>query len=170
MKHLVELTNITEAELPQIYCDMDMVLCDFIGGYEKLTGKDFAKTDKDERWDAIKAKKDFWATLDWIPGSQRMWKLINKYQANILSAYSNRDGNSRPGKKKWLSRNAQPTGKVYLVMRSDKQKYATTDGKPNILIDDYIKNIKEWEAKGGIGIHHLSPTQTIAQLKRYGFR
>ena len=45
MKHLVELTNITEAGLPQIYCDMDMVLCDFIGGYEKLTGKDFAKTD-----------------------------------------------------------------------------------------------------------------------------
>jgi hypothetical protein len=55
-------------------------------------------------------------------------------------------------------------------MRADKQKYATTNGKPNILIDDYIKNIKEWENAGGIGIHHLSPTQTIAQLKRYGFR
>jgi len=59
---------------------------------------------------------------------------------------------------------------VHLVMRADKQKYATTGGKPNILIDDYIKNIKEWENAGGIGIHHLSPTQTIAQLKRYGFR
>ena len=33
---------------PQIYCDMDMVICDFIGGYEQLTGKDFAKTDKEE--------------------------------------------------------------------------------------------------------------------------
>ena len=170
MKHLVELTNINEAELPQIYCDMDMVICDFIGGYEQLTGLDFAKTDKEERWEAIKAKKDFWATLDWMPGSQRMWKLINKYQANILSAYSNRDANSRPGKKKWLSKNAKPTGKVYLVMRADKQKYATTGGKPNILIDDYKKNIIEWENAGGIGIHHLSPTQTISQLKRYGFR
>jgi len=170
MKHLVELTNISEAELPQIYCDMDMVICDFIGGYEQLTGKDFAKTDKDERWEEIKAKKDFWATLDWMPGSQRMWKLINKYNANILSAYSNRDANSRPGKKKWLSKNAKPNGKVHLVMRADKQKYATTGGKPCILIDDYKKNIIEWENAGGIGIHHLSPTQTIAQLKRYGFR
>jgi hypothetical protein len=105
-----------------------------------------------------------------MPGSQRMWSIINKYNANILSAYSNRDGNSRNGKKKWLSKNAKPTGKVHLVMRADKQKYATTGGKPNILIDDYIKNIKEWENAGGIGIHHLSPTQTIAQLKRYGFR
>tara|TARA_Y100000022_G_scaffold196066_1_gene202546 strand:+ start:274 stop:786 length:513 start_codon:yes stop_codon:yes gene_type:complete len=170
MKHLVELTKIEEAELPQIYCDMDMVLCDFIGGYEKLTGKDFAKTDKEERWNAITGKKDFWATLDWMPGAQRMWKLINKYQANILSAYSNRDANSRPGKKKWLSRFAKPTGRVLLVQRADKQKYAMTDGKPNILIDDYKKNIIEWEAKGGIGIHHLSPTQTISELKRFGFR
>ena len=48
MKHLVELTKIEEGELPQIYCDMDMVICDFIGGYEQLTGKDFAKTDKEE--------------------------------------------------------------------------------------------------------------------------
>ena len=71
MKHLVELTNINEAELPQIYCDMDMVICDFIGGYEQLTGKDFAKTDKDERWEEIKAKKDFWATLECMPVSQR---------------------------------------------------------------------------------------------------
>jgi len=170
MKHLVELTKVNEEELPEIYCDMDMVLCDFIGGYERLSGKEFPKTPKDERWETIRSKKDFWHTLDWMPGAQRMWKLINKYSANILSAYSNNDPNSRPGKKSWLSKNAKPTGKVHLVMRADKQKYATTNGKPNILIDDYLKNIKEWEAAGGIGIHHLSPTKTIAQLKRYGFR
>ena len=170
MKHLVELTKITEEDLPPIYCDMDMVICNFIGGYEKLTGKDFAKTDKEERWEAIKSKKDFWHTLDWMPGSEKMWKLINKYNANILSAYSNRDKNSRPGKKVWLSKNAKPKGKVHLVMRADKQKYATTDGKPNILIDDYAKNIREWEAAGGIGIHHTSPSNTMSQLKRYGFR
>ena len=170
MRTLVELTKISEAELPPIYCDMDQVICDFIGGYEKLTGLDFARSDKEDRWNAITGKKDFWATLDWMPGSQRMWNLINKYNANILSAYSNRDGNSRKGKTQWLKKNARPTGKVHLVMRADKQKYATTGGKPNILIDDYIKNIKEWENAGGIGIHHLSPTQTISELKRFGFR
>jgi 5'(3')-deoxyribonucleotidase len=170
MKSIVEVTKINEEELPQIYCDMDMVLCDFIGGYEQLTGKQFEKTPKDERWGEIKGKKDFWHTLPWMPGAQRMWKLINKYNANILSAYSNRDGNSRKGKKSWLSKNAKPTGKIHLVQRADKQKYATTDGKPNILIDDYLKNIKEWESAGGIGIHHTSPTNTISQLKRNGFR
>ena len=34
-------------------------------------------------------------------------------------------------------------------MRSQKQAFAKdTDGEPNVLIDDYIKNIKEWEDKG----------------------
>jgi hypothetical protein len=170
MKYLVELTQVSEDELPEIYCDMDMVLVDFVGRAEELIGDKFTNVDKEERWEAIKGKKDFWHTLDWMPGAQRMWKLINKYDANILSAYSNRDKNSRPGKKVWLKKNAKPTGDVLLVQRADKKKYATSNGKPNILIDDYIKNIKEWEAAGGIGIHHTSPSNTISQLKKYGFR
>jgi len=170
MKYLVELTQVSEDELPEIYCDMDMVLVDFVGRAEELIGDKFTNVDKEERWEAIKGKKDFWHTLDWMPGAQRMWKLINKYDANILSAYSNRDKNYRPGKKVWLKKNAKPTGDVLLVQRADKKKYATSNGKPNILIDDYIKNIKEWEAAGGIGIHHTSPSNTISQLKKYGFR
>jgi len=170
MKTLLELTKINEDELPEIYCDMVEVIAAFTTGYTKNFGKDFAKTDKEERWEDIKSKKDFWHTLPWMPGAERMWKLINKYNANILSAFSNRDGNSRPGKMAWLKKNASPTGKVHLVQRAEKQRYAKTNGKPNILIDDYIKNIKEWEAKGGIGIHHTSPSNTISQLKRYGFR
>jgi 5'(3')-deoxyribonucleotidase len=170
MKYLVELTAPSNKELPEIYCDMDMVLVDFIGGYEDHTGNKFQDTPKDERWEAIRSKKDFWHTLEWMPGAQKMWKLIHKYNAHILSAYSTNDKNSRPGKKHWLSRNAKPNGDILLVQRADKKKYATSDGKPNILIDDYIKNIKEWEAAGGIGIHHTSPSNTISQLKRLGFK
>ena len=55
-------------------------------------------------------------------------------------------------------------------MRSEKQQYAMTNGKPNVLIDDYIKNIREWEAKGGIGIHHTDVGKTISELKRLGFK
>ena len=170
MRHLVELTNVNEEELPSIYCDMDMVIVDLLGGYKQLSGKQFDKAEKETRWEEIRAKKDFWHTLPWMPGAQRMWKLINKYNANILSAYSSNDSNSRPGKKAWLSKNAKPTGKIHLVKRADKVNYATTGNNPNILIDDYIKNIKEWEIAGGIGIHHTSPSNTISQLKRYGFR
>jgi hypothetical protein len=55
-------------------------------------------------------------------------------------------------------------------LRSQKKDFATTDEKPNVLIDDYDKNIREWEAKGGIGIHHTDVGKTISELKRLGFK
>ena len=57
------------------------------------------------------------------------------------------------------------------MRQAQKQAYAKTkEEKPNILIDDYIKNIREWEAKGGIGIHHTDVGKTISELKRLGFK
>ena len=167
--------NILESvdDLPTIYCDMDMVLCDFLKGAEEALGTSFIKADRTKRWPTISAKKDFWVSLEWMPGSKKMWTFINKYDAHILSAYSTKDANSRKGKMNWLRKNAKLTKKsrIHLVMREDKQKYAmTSDGKPNLLIDDYIKNVNEFKAKGGIGVHHTSPTNTIAELKRLGFK
>jgi hypothetical protein len=171
VKTLLEVRQISEEELPTIFCDMDQVLVDFIGGAEDAIGEPFATADKDQRWNKIANTKGFWANLSWLSGGKRLWDFISKYDTEILSAYSNRDGTSRNGKLKWLSKNTKiKRGKINLVMRSDKQKYATTNGKPNVLIDDYIKNINEWEAKGGIGIHHTNVSKTIAELKRLGFK
>ena len=140
-------------------------------GAEKAIGGSFASADKETRWNAINQTKGFWANLEWMPGAKRLWDFISKYDTEILSAYSGRDPSSRTGKLKWLSKNTKiKRGKINLVMRSDKQKYATTNGKPNILIDDYIKNINEWETKGGIGIHHTNVSKSIAELKRLGFK
>lgn len=171
MKTLLEVRQISEAELPTIFCDMDQVLVDFISGAEDAIGEPFATADKDQRWNKIANTKGFWANLSWLSGGKRLWDFISKYDTEILSAYSNRDGTSRNGKLKWLSKNTKiKRSKINLVMRSDKQKYATTNGKPNVLIDDYIKNITEWEAKGGIGIHHTNVSKTISELKRLGFK
>ena len=140
-------------------------------GAEKAIGGSFASADKEKRWNAINQTKGFWANLEWMPGAKRLWDFISKYDTEILSAYSGRDPSSRTGKLKWLSKNTKiKRGKINLVMRSDKQKYAMTDGKPNVLIDDYIKNIKEWETKGGIGVHHTNVSKTISELKRLGFK
>ena len=151
---------------------MDMVLCNFLKGSEEVLGVPFPKADKREKWIKISSTKDSWANLEWMPGAQRMWTFISRYDAHILSAYSTKDPNSRKGKLAWLKSNAKLTKKsrIHLVLRADKQRFAMTNGKPNLLIDDYIKNIHEWEAKGGIGVHHTSPSNTLAELKRLGFK
>ena len=45
--------QISEEELPTIFCDMDQVLVDFIGGAEDAIGEPFATSDKDQRWKKI---------------------------------------------------------------------------------------------------------------------
>jgi hypothetical protein len=171
MKSLLDMMEASKEVLPIIYCDMDQVLCNFIGGAEKAIGMPFAQADKDDRWEAIKNTKDFWATLDWMPGAKRLYSFIAKYDPHILSAASDRDVNVRPGKLKWLGKNTKiKRGNINIVKRADKQKYAITDGESNILIDDYKKNIVEWESKGGIGVHHTEVGKTVAELKRLGFK
>ena len=151
MKTLTDLIEKVSAEdLPSVYCDMDMVLCNFMKAADNAVGGSFVQADKEDRWKKINQVKNFWSDLEWMPGAKRIHQMIIKYDAHILSAYSGQDPNSKNGKMKWLSKN--------------------TKDEPNVLIDDYIKNIKEWEAKGGIGIHHTSVPKTLNELKRLGFK
>ena len=167
----MELMEASNDDLPEIYCDMDQVLCDFMKGADKALGSSFVQADKKIRWNKINQTKGFWANLEWMPGAKRLYQFIEKYDPYVLSAYSGRDPSSKNGKMKWLTKNTNwKKSRINLVLRSHKQKYATTDGKPNVLIDDYKKNIVEWESKGGIGIHHTEVSKTIAKLKRLGYK
>ena len=171
MKELIELTKASIEDLPSIYCDMDGVIVDFMKGADAAVGGSFVNMKKAERWDKVHQVKGFWENLDWMPGSKRLYQLIIKYDSHILSAYTSRNPISRTGKMKWLVKNTNfKKSNINLVFRSYKQKFATTDEKPNILIDDYGKNIQEWENKGGIGIHHTDVGKTISELKRLGFK
>ena len=60
------------------------------------------------------------------------------------------------------------SSKINLVRRKEKKLFARK-GKPSILIDDYEKNVREFIANGGKGIHHTNTSKTIAELKRLGF-
>jgi 5'(3')-deoxyribonucleotidase len=171
MKQLTDLIEVNKGDVPSVYCDMDMVLCDFMKKADEVTGGSFVTADKVERWKQISNTKDFWENLEWMPGAKRIHQMIIKYDAHILSAFSGKDPSSKNGKMKWLSKNTSfKRGNIHLVERSQKQAYAMTDGEPNVLIDDYIKNIKEWEEKGGIGIHHTAVPKTLNDLKRLGFK
>tara|TARA_Y100001963_G_scaffold97304_1_gene133881 strand:+ start:1098 stop:1634 length:537 start_codon:yes stop_codon:yes gene_type:complete len=172
MKTVMNLTEVSSENLPDIYCDLDMVLVNFMKGADAAVGGSFVTHDKEERWNLINQVKGFWANLEWMPGAKRLYDFIIKYNPHVLSAFSGKDPTSKTGKMKWLGKNTKfKRANIHLVLRSQKQKYAkNTDGRPNILIDDYIKNIKEWESKGGHGIHHTNVSKTIGELKRLGFK
>ena len=167
MKSLMEVMKVAKGDLPIIYCDMDEVLCAFMKGAKDAIGADFVSSDKQKRWSIISNTKNFWANLDWMPGAKRLYDFIIRYESRILSAYSNRDGNSKIGKMKWLKKNTKfKNADIHLVMRSQKQVYAMTQGKPNVLIDDKPTNIKKWSDAGGIGLQFQANKDSVDVLKR----
>lgn len=183
MKRVSDFLKEAEGEkgLPQIYCDMDMVLVNFVDGANRAladAGETAKFTDKgqhnhkDKKWEILKGVDKFWAKLKPMPDAMTLWRFIAKYNPYILSTPSKRMPTSKPEKKEWLKKNLgmKNIKGVHLVPREDKQKWAKTNGTPNILIDDYIKNINEWEAAGGIGVHHTSASNTISKLKELGFK
>ena len=108
-----------------------------------------------------------------MPGGRALWSYISKFNPQILSAYVEEtyDPNCIPGKTAWLRKNTRLTdrSRINLVRRKEKRNYATKGGQKNILIDDYIKNVREFTQAGGIGIHHTSTSQTLSELKKLGF-
>ena len=169
-------------KLPRIYCDMDGVVCNFEKAAEKAVGMPMSQWAKEpgkkfksirDKWKPIMQTKNFWSSLPWAPGGQRLWSFINKYDPHILSAYVEQttDPNCIPGKSKWARTRLGMSGsKINLVKRKEKQNFAKVGGLPTILIDDYAKNISQFKARGGIGILHTSTSNTISQLKKLGFK
>jgi len=76
MKSLLEIMEASKDDLPEIYCDMDDVLVNFMKGAENAIGGDFASIDKDERWNKINQTKGFWENLDWMPSAKRLYQFI----------------------------------------------------------------------------------------------
>ena len=159
--------------LPHVYLDMDGVLVDLERGSIKVHGAKLGDVPKPERWDKINAIKNFWKELNWMPGAKKIWDFLKPYAPSIMSAWTKHDPNSAKGTEDRLNTRVGSSGHVTfsLPMRQDKQRFARDGrtGAPNILIDDHPKNIGEWEASGGIGIHHTSVNRTISKLKKLGF-
>ena len=162
------------SQLPQIYCDMDQVLVNMIGGANAALQskglKDFTHEDKQTKWEALKTIPKFWANLNPMSDALTLWRFIRPYDPYILSTPSKRMSTCKPEKVEWVHNNLGHVSKILLVPREDKQKYAVDEnGNPNLLIDDYTKNVEEWKSKGGIGVRHINTMNTISQLRKLGY-
>ena len=164
-QHLVEFDN------PQIYCDMDGVVADFIAFTTNFLGTKF----KDEYWDELPV--DLFLQLPPMPDAHVLWGYIKQFQPFMLPAVP-RDSRGPIAKRawkdktRWMMKNFKlPSSRMRIVLRKNKKNFAMDgrDKRPNILIDDHLGNIREWESAGGIGVHHINANSTINDLKKIGF-
>jgi len=166
-----------------IYCDMDGVLVDFLRGCKQVLGKAWddpyynTKEKRDARKKIISEHTNFWATLPPERDFDQIWGFCKNFEPNILTAYPDWDEkNARHGKWIWNEKHTHvPRERFHCVEREAKRYFAKDHhpglyhGKPNVLVDDFPDNIREWNASGGIGILHTSAINSITQLKKLGF-
>ena len=163
------IREIVEEPKYKIFSDMDGVLTDFEGRFEKysdgLPPRDYEKKfGKDKFWELVDGEGvAFWGGMPWMSDGERYWDYIKDYDTELLSSPS-RSNTSRLGKRLWV-RNNMPGVKLTLAQAYLKKNYAAPN---HILIDDRKSNIDEWRAAGGIGILHTSAADTIQQLKKLG--
>ena len=147
------------ASTTEIYVDMDGVLVDFFGAWAKLMQKDhFTKIDDVKgALQKIRDTDDFWLNLPKTSNADQLLNIIKQIKGNytILSSPLADDPKSEPHKREWIKNNLTNFPPKDVIITHDKAKYATQkDGTPNILIDDYGVNIKNWQAAGGVGFKH----------------
>ena len=163
------------AQSSEIFVDMDGVLADFFGEWQKLIGKGWRDVEGDALQPALQAirdKDDFWLSLPMTSNAKGLLNLIKdvKGSYNILSAPLAGDKKAEPHKREWIKKNLSFFPPKNVIITADKQKYATQpDGTPNILIDDFGSNISKWEGAGGVGFKHKDHKfeRTAKNIKQY---
>jgi tRNA nucleotidyltransferase (CCA-adding enzyme) len=161
-------TLMTEAEdsTPEVYVDMDGVLVDFFTEWAKLmnvkTYRDIPKKDIPKALKKIVDTPNFWEDLPTLSGYKELLGAIKKVKGKykILSSPLANDPNVDPGKREWVRKNLGFFRPEQVIIDHNKSKYAKQpDGSPNLLIDDFGKNVRAWQSAGGIAIkHHTSTT------------
>lgn len=152
----------------KIFCDMDGVLVDFPKQWKRHFKED-PKTHKKrigkEDFSALldTTPYDFWFNMDWMPGGQQLWNIIKNYDTTILSSPAESDDCER-AKVDWLKAHGI-NNKLILKKSYRKQEHAAPN---HILIDDYIRNVEQWKAGGGIAIHHTNINKTLKELLDLG--
>ena len=95
-----------------------------------------------------------------LPLTNNAQNLLNiikdlKGEYKILSAPLANDPKAEPHKREWVKKNLAFFPPKEVIISADKYKWAKQpDGTPNILIDDFGKNVDAWEAAGGTGFKY----------------
>ena len=172
--------NEEETTRYEIFCDMDGVLCDFVRQWKAYFKEDpdtmrrrIGKPAFDEKLNAMDYK--FWYTMKPMPGAlEKLWPLIGKHGARILSSPSDDPNNigtfntdSTNGKTAWVKKYLGSNVEVIFRKSTNKQEFSA----PNkILVDDLRRNIDQWNAKQGTGILFLNADQAVRDLTKLGIK
>jgi hypothetical protein len=156
---------------PICYLDLDGVLADLFGHARNLHDVETYRSITKDQWEKFFSEmdaEDLFSNLPPFPTNTALLEMVMDMFGGytILSSPLSFDSEgSIRGKKIWIQKYIS-IPPVEAIFNHEKYKWAVQEnGTPNILVDDYGKNIKLWNDAGGIGIKFQSDEDSIAELK-----
>jgi len=166
---ILEIAQPKATAQSKIYVDMDGVLVDLFNHVGEIHDVDHYNDMTQQQWDEFFKSTNAYELFRSLPAfatANALLKIVQQYADGytILSSPLNFDrAGSIQGKQEWLKNHITVPADAW-VFEHDKYKYATSNGVPNILIDDWGVNIDKWRAAGGIGIKFQSDEDTLNSL------
>ena len=150
----------------QLFCDLDGVLADFDGHYERVFGLRPTKEGGQVDWRKMAAHGDFFAGISPLPDAAKLWSRIERHNPIILTGIP---GGIVPeaaqNKHDWVRRYVSKEVEVRCCKVRQKYLHAEVG---DVLIDDRERYALWWTDVGGIWITHNSAAETIAVLDGMG--
>lgn len=153
-----------------VYIDLDGVCADFNSKCIELTGKPYQGK---ETWKVLEKVPRLFSTLDILEGTENALAWIEQYfhspNVEFLTALplpSDKLYSSQRDKVEWCKYKLGSSLQVNCVQNWSFKKYFVRSTQ-DILIDDSLRNCKEWELAGCIAILHTDWDTTIDKLKKY---
>ena len=149
-----------------VYVDMDGVLADLFNHAAGIYDVEHYNQMTPAQWEEFFKTSnayELFRNLPAFPTANKLLQTVKDFAGGytILSSPLSFDKEgSIKGKREWLNKNITvPADNI--IFEHEKYKYATTNGKPNILIDDYGVNIRKWQAAGGIAIKYQADEDSL---------
>jgi hypothetical protein len=150
---------------------MDGVLADLFNHVAGLHNVDHYNQMTKAQWEDFLRDTDayhLFSSLPPFPTANALLAMVNELFGGyrILSSPLSFDkAGSIAGKREWLHKHITVPAEGW-IFDHEKFKYAVQpDGTPNILIDDWNKNIQPWDQKGGIGIKYQADENDLSYLR-----
>lgn len=153
----------------RFFWDMDGVLYDFDSLFRQVMPGVDMEDDDAWTWQELHAREpEMYLKGEAMPGIKEVFDFAaTKGENCILTAIPRRWNwpNVTKHKREWATKNLLIAHHRVKFGPYAEDKQYHVQYADDVLIDDRIRNINQWEESGGIGILHKSPEETLEKIK-----
>lgn len=151
--------------MTHIFLDADGTIGQFDEHVKELFGQTPREMGDEKLWENVNGYPEFWATIPPMDYAHELWRFIvgTGIPFSVLTGCPKTNYDYAASQKPlWI---AKHFGEAEVITCLSKNKPIHMKNPGDILIDDFVVNIRRWEKAGGIAIKHYNGTDTIKKLQ-----